>query len=297
MSGQEMRAVDYAREAALELPGSIRQVAEFLLAEGTGVGQMSMAEVATRSYTSKPTLVRFAKQAGYAGWTDYRRDFLVAMGAIEREQARASEVDVNYPFSSDATAAEVLDVLARIQRLAADEVAQRSDPASLGRAASLVVGARDVVCLGAMQNHQRVKTFAINLSLMGILCRTPASDELGPLLRTFGEGDCAVVASYSGSLSFAPMSLVPSLKKRGVSIVAITNAERGELRQVADCVLGFAPLEHLHDKMGSFYSGACTSMLLDALFAACQGLRYEEGSSARRSIVEGMRGHMPEEFH
>jgi ATP-dependent protease HslVU peptidase subunit len=83
MQQPEDQAVAFTREASLGMPGSIKQVADFLLAEGTGIEQLSMAQIATRAYTSKPTLVRFAKQAGYAGWKDYRHDFLVAMRRLE----------------------------------------------------------------------------------------------------------------------------------------------------------------------------------------------------------------------
>ena len=99
MSGHESRTITYAQEASLGLPGSIKQVADFLLAEGTGIEQMTMAQIAARAYTSKPTLVRFAKQAGYAGWKDYRHDFLIAMEKLEEQQTRQHAVEVNVPFA------------------------------------------------------------------------------------------------------------------------------------------------------------------------------------------------------
>ena len=64
MSHNPSESIAFAREASLGMPGSIKQVADFLLAEGTGIAQLTMAEIAARAYTSKPTLVRFAKQAG-----------------------------------------------------------------------------------------------------------------------------------------------------------------------------------------------------------------------------------------
>ena len=73
------KALRYAHEASLGMPSSIKDVADFLLSEGTGIADLTMAQVATSVYTSKPTLVRFAKRAGYTGWKDYRHDFLLAM--------------------------------------------------------------------------------------------------------------------------------------------------------------------------------------------------------------------------
>ena len=90
MNNDSARTIAFAREASLGMPGSIKDVADFLLSEGTGIANLTMAQIASRTYTSKPTLVRFAKQAGYAGWRDYRHDLLVAMRAWRRSAPRAS---------------------------------------------------------------------------------------------------------------------------------------------------------------------------------------------------------------
>ena len=97
MNHDEDRTIDFAREASLGMPGSIKQVADFLLSEGTGIVGMTMGQIAASAYTSKPTLVRFAKQAGYTGWKDYRHDFLVAARRLEEEQSQRADVDVNFP--------------------------------------------------------------------------------------------------------------------------------------------------------------------------------------------------------
>lgn len=47
--------------------GSRRSIAQLLLSEGSGITSLSMGEVARLSYTSKPSLVRFAQTLGFAG--------------------------------------------------------------------------------------------------------------------------------------------------------------------------------------------------------------------------------------
>lgn len=297
MSQDQNHTVDFAREASLGLPGSIKQVADFLLAEGTGIAGMTMGQIASRAYTSKPTLVRFAKQAGYAGWTDYRRDFLQAMETVEAQQAREREVDVNTPFGLGASSADITKSLARIQRLAADEVERSIDHNALVGAAQALVGAGDVAHFGVMQNYQRGKVFASNLSLMGILCRTPrADDESGAVANHLKRGDCAVMTSYSGGLAHVPFTYAAQLKERGVTIVAVTNAKHSPLGELADYALTYRPLEHFHAKVAAFYSGACTSLILDMLYASCFAQRFDEGSASKRAIIEGMRDIAPKDF-
>jgi len=297
VSRDEDRSIDFAREASLGMPGSIKQVADFLLSEGTGIAGMTMGQIAASAYTSKPTLVRFAKQAGYAGWRkDYRHDFLVAARRLEEEQSQRADVDVNFPFEAGASAAVVFEGIARIHQLAIEEVRRTLDREALAQAAAAIIGAHDVAFFGAMQNYQLGRAFAANLGLMGTLCRTPTGEEAATVAGHLGQGDCLVVASYSGGLTVLPMALVPQAKKRGATVVAVTNSERSPLGDLADYTLSYAPLEHQHTKIGTFYSGTCTSLILDALYGSCCAQSFEGSVSNRSSIVNSLRDLRPSDF-
>lgn len=287
----------FAQEASLGMPGSIKQVADFLLSEGTGIAELTMAQIAARAYTSKPTLVRFAKQAGYAGWKDYRHDFLVAMQGLEAQQARQMEVDLNAPVGPKSSPDEIVSNLARIQQLAAAEVERTLDRTALTQAAEAILGAHDVVHFGAMHNYQWGKVFASNLSIMGVLCRTPrAEEEAGAVAHNLTRGDCAIFTSYSGGLSHMPMAFAPQLRQRGVSIIAVTNSQHSPLADLADCVLAYRPFEHFHAKVAAFYSGACTQLILNALYASCYAARFERSAASRRGVLEDMRTIAPQDY-
>ena len=296
MSHDENRTIDFAREASLGMPGSIKQVADFLLSEGTGIAGMTMRQIAASAYTSKPTLVRFAKQAGYAGWKDYRHDFLVAAAKLEEEQSQRADVDVNFPFQAGAPADEAFEGIARIHQLAIDEVRHSLDRDALSQAADAILGAHDVAFFGAMQNYHLGRVFASNLGIMGTLCRTPTGEEAAAVAGHLTQGDCLVVASYSGGLTGVSMALVPQAKRRGATVVAVTNSERSPLGDLADHTLSYAPLEHRHTKVGTFYSSTCTSLILDALYASCCAKRFETSVKSRSSIVNSLRDLRPNDF-
>lgn len=296
MSHDENRTIDFAREASLGMPGSIKQVADFLLSEGTGIAGMTMRQIAASAYTSKPTLVRFAKQAGYAGWKDYRHDFLVAAARLEEEQSQRADVDVNFPFQAGAPADEAFEGIARIHQLAIDEVRHSLDRDALSQAADAILGVHDVAFFGAMQNYHLGRVFASNLGIMGTLCRTPTGEEAAAVAGHLTQGDCLVVASYSGGLTGVSMALVPQAKRRGATVVAVTNSERSPLGDLADHTLSYAPLEHRHTKVGTFHSSTCTSLILDALYASCCAKRFETSVKSRSSIVNSLRDLRPNDF-
>ncbi len=296
MAHDEDRAYAFAEESSRGMPGSIKSVADLLLGEGTGICDLTMAQIAARAYTSKPTLVRFAKQAGYAGWKDYRQDFLKASERMEAERALQADVNVNYPFDEGASVKEVADKIARIQSLAANEVKAHLDYDALAGAAAALLSANRIVVLGAQHNRDRGRVLAKNLGSIGIPCYVPIADEAGPLALCLAPNDCAIAISYSGSLSHPPLVFVPELNDKGVVTVAVTNGERSTLGAIANHTLAFPPLEHYHNKIGAFYSGACTSLILDLLYASCYAQQYAHRQGVRERTVSGMHGIMPEDF-
>ncbi|MBR3158846.1 MAG: MurR/RpiR family transcriptional regulator [Atopobiaceae bacterium] len=290
------KALRYAHEASLGMPSSIKDVADFLLSEGTGIADLTMAQVAASVYTSKPTLVRFAKRAGYTGWKDYRHDFLLAMQEVERRRAEQADVDINYPFGEDAEPGEIVQSLIRIQHLATDEVQRHVSHTELVRTAHAILSAPNVMLIGGHQNHYRCQSFATNMCTIGILCHVPTADQTASALRALSEGDCVIMVSYSGSLNHGPFLFAPSLKEQGVHLVAVTNAQRSPLGGIAEYALTYRPLEHYHGKIGPFYSGACTTLILDLLYATCFSLRYRESDTSRRTATEGLVGIIPHDF-
>jgi len=296
MTEDEGRAVAFAQEASHRLPGSIKDVADYLLSEGTGIADFSMAQIAARTYVSKPTLVRFAKMAGYSGWTAFRRDFLVAMEEIERKRAQQASVDVNHPFAGGTPTTKIVERLSRIHALAAQEVKRGVSPSVLEGAARALLDAHTVAAIGAMQNRDRAEILATNLSLMGILCHVFRESQSAAIEGCLTAGDAVVAISYSGDIKHDPLRVVGDLREHGITIVAVTNAESSPLANVADHALCFGRLEHLHDKLGAFYSGACTSLILDMLYATCLSLSFGSGTEKRSHVLSSMIDHIPQEF-
>lgn len=290
-------AVGHAQRCAREGQGSAKSISDFLLGEGTGIRTMSMAEVAIRSFTSKPTLVRYAQAAGYSGWQDYRKAFLLEMEALEAERASRAKIDVNHPYGKDSDETEVLHNLMRIQTLAQEEVKRGVRPETLARAADLVLGSDTCLVFAAMHNLHLAEIFASDMRMMGKRVLVPTASEAAAMVRFMKPGDCVVVVSYAGIISnMLPMSLVPKVLERGQRVVAITNSVHGTLREVADVTLGFAPQEHYHDKICGFYSKACTSLILDALYSACYVRQFDTSAAWRQGLVAGLADSIPQDF-
>ena len=272
----------------LDLPGSRKSIADFLVQEGSGVENLSMAEVAELTFTSKPSLVRFSKAMGFSGWRDFRLEFVKAMRRRESQRHETSEVDPNYPFSADDDLPSVVTNVCSLERQAILEMASQLDEETLCEAARRVTAARCLVFFGAAPNSYFGELLAYKLSQLGTTCHVPTEDEWSMVARGMGPEDCAIVVSYSGEgPQRKPVSLVSKFNEDQVPVVAITNSGRNWLREHCDCVLSFRPREHIFSKISGYYSEQCVRFALDALYSACFSLDYDRNEMARlRMIIE-----------
>lgn len=272
----------------LDLPGSRKSIADFLVQEGSGVENLSMAEVAELTFTSKPSLVRFSKAMGFSGWRDFRLEFVKAMRRRESQRHETSEVDPNYPFSAEDDLPSVVTNVCSLERQAILEMASQLDEETLREAARRVTAARCLVFFGAAPNSYFGELLAYKLSQLGTTCHVPTEDEWSMVARGMGPEDCAIVVSYSGEgPQRKPVSLVSKFNEDQVPVVAITNSGRNWLREHCDCVLSFRPREHIFSKISGYYSEQCVRFALDALYSACFSLDYDRNEMARlRMIIE-----------
>ena len=285
------------QKASLDLPGARKSIADFLLREGSGVANLSMAEVADLSFTSKPSLVRFAKGMGFAGWRDFRLAFVTLMRQSEEESARRADVDPNHPFVADDDLATVVANIALLEQRAIAEAMEQIAQDMLFEATQRVLHARSLVFFGAEPNSHFGRVFAYKLRQIGRTCHVPTRDEWPMIARGLGPEDTAIVTSYSGvGPQRAPVSFLSLFNEVGVPCIAITNSGSNWLRENCDCVLSFKPRERYYSKISGFYSERCVELMLDALFGACFAANYDQNEIIKlRALISYERQHHVED--
>lgn len=281
------------RQATLELPGSRKSVADFLLREGSGVANLSMAEVADLTFTSKPSLVRFAKAMGFSGWRDFRMAFVTAIRESEEGASSVRTIDPNHPFGPDDPLGDVVKNVSALERQALLDAMDRVDSRTLAEAASRVIAAKRLVFFGEEPNCFFGELFAYKLDQIGITCQVSQRDSWLDVADGLGPQDCAIIASYSGNgAQREPVSFVSRFNEAGVPVVAITNSGSNWLREQSDCVLAFEPREHYYSKISGYYSEQSVAFMLDALYSAVFSANYDKNEVIKlRTLIAFERAH------
>lgn len=99
-------------EAVFKQFDARRTIGEFLLANREELPKYSMDEIAKLTHTSKATLVRFAKNFDYSGWTEFMYAFT---HEVVHFQENTFEIDSNIPFTRSADTLEIIENLAKLR--------------------------------------------------------------------------------------------------------------------------------------------------------------------------------------
>lgn len=278
---EQQSLIETIGDLSLSMPSSLKAIADFLLLEGSGVENLSMSGIAQATYTSKPTLVRFAKQLGFTGWPEFRLAFLKEARAADQLATNEVGVDINYPFVAGDSAQVAASNVLRVRELAAEEIRKRLNDDLLNMAARAILDAPQVALFSRPPGWYLESVFAYNLNSIGKGCWIPHAEESDLALNLFSTSDCSIFASYAGMLAKEPLCYAEDVKRRGATVIAITS-DNSPLALVADIALTFPPIERYYNKVTGFYSCACIELWLDALFAACYLQQYEDNAHTRR---------------
>ena len=101
-----MFLIQKIEELMVNHPDARYAVGDFVLHEQKNLHNYTINEVAEHSYTSKATVVRFAKTLGFEGWREFMKVFISEMKYLEQHQG---DVDANYPFTEDSSVDEIIN--------------------------------------------------------------------------------------------------------------------------------------------------------------------------------------------
>lgn len=147
---------------------------------------------------------------------------------------------------------------------------------SLHRAAEILAKSKQVVISGMGASLFSALPFTYQLNSQGIVTLAPETSELLYFLQQPLRGETAVVLVSRSGESIETLRLLPSLRSRGCSIIAITNVPGSTLAEEADeCIL----LGSQADELVAIQTYTGTVLVLALLAAAVlgdeRGARFE----------------------
>lgn len=252
-------------EMMMEYHDAKSVIAKFLLEEKEHLPQYTMDDIAHYTYTSKSTLVRFAKLLGFKGWKDFNRALIEEIKYSENKQIT---VDANLPFQPTDDYKKIISQVADLQIETIMDTMHLLQKEMLERAVIRLSKAKKIIIFGMRPHCYNAESVRWKFLSIGLHIHVAEEGEFGMLSRTLTHEDCAILISYSGNnVHRNPMVLVDIFKRNRVPMIAITSGGHNYLQQNIDCVFELSAQERLYSKISNFASEQSLLFILNVIFA------------------------------
>ena len=241
-------------------------VAEFVLQEKDNLHKYTINEVAYHSYTSKATVVRFAKTLGFEGWRDFIKEFIYE---VKYHNAHKDDVDANYPFSEKSSLDDIIEGIKQVQIESIKDTVELLDKDMIKISTNYLEKARRVVIFGLAPNIFLGELFRRKMITIGKQVDIARPGEMGIISRMLDHNDCAIFISYSGNSKISePMSHLQLLLDNKVPIIGITSGGDNYIRRKLSCVITISSKEKLYTKISNFATEESIHYILNLLFSS-----------------------------
>lgn len=241
-------------------------IGEFVLNEKDNLYKYTINEVAEYSYTSKATVVRFAKTLGFTGWREFMKAFI---SEVKYQEIHRGDVDANYPFNEKSSLDEIVEGVKRVQIESIQDTSDLLDIDMLMKATDYLIKAKHIVIFGLSPNVFLGELFRRKMITIGKHIDIVKLGEMGIISRILGPEDCAILISYSGNNENAePMCYLPLLLGKKVPVIGITSDGDNYMRRQLSCVLTISSKERLYTKVSNFATEESIQFILNILFSS-----------------------------
>ena len=244
-------------------------VGKFVLEQKDNLYKYTVNDIAEQTYTSKATVVRFAKALGFDGWKDFIKAFI---SEIKYQEAHQTDIDANYPFYETSSTQEIIDGLEKVQIESIQDTADLLDVQQVKRAVDYLEESHRVIIFGLSPNNYLGELFRRKMMGIDKIVEIARIGEMGLISSTMTKNDCAIMISYSGnSVNESPVLHLQTLLDNKVPVIAITSDGDNYLRRNVSCILTMSSKEIIYVFLTIFlYLLKCPqSLILSALRAFC----------------------------
>lgn len=236
-------------------------IAEVLLHDPESVAQLNISQLASLSGTSVASVVRFSKAMGFKGYPEFRMALVSDISRIESLGIQPSGLDGG--ITVDDSPADVIRKIAEADALAIQTTAARLDVRTFTAVVDVLEKAKMIGLFGVASGGFVAMDLQLKLNRQGksAVAWGDAHTALTSI-SILQESDVLIAISHSGT-TLDVVDVMSEFKKRGVTVILITNSLRSPAANAADLTLTTSARET------TFRSGATASRIAQLTVVDC----------------------------
>lgn len=222
-------------------------IADFILGLGEELKKYSTRNIADATYTSPATVVRLCKKLSFAGFDDFKKQFLKEIDYLNRQYGK---IDANFPFQKDDT---MMNVAYKISQLYEDTIKDSISLLhhdSLQKALNLLKYSESIHIYSFGTTLNLAESFKEKMLKIGknVIISNNINYQLYEA-NCIPKGDIAILISYSGETEKI-ICVAETCKKRGIPIIVISSFGGNTLSKMASCNLTMSTKESMFYNIG-----------------------------------------------
>ena len=257
------------RESQELMSATERTVADYLLAHRDEVMNLSIHQLAEKTFVSPSTVIRMCQRIGFAGYKEFRQAVTCEM-AVRRLDHEHKQKEIARFDSLE----EIADKVTYRNYISLEDTRNLIDFGTLRECVDLLQSARMVLLFG--MGASLCAAHDLNLKLIRLNKPCMVNDDWHVQMlqaKNATKEDLAIVVSYSGE-TVEVIECMKALRENGTPIIAITRRMDSPVTKLSDYRL------YTSDSEATFRSGAMASRIsqlniIDILFVAYANTEYD----------------------
>lgn len=260
-------------EFELEFSHSEKEIGRYILNHGEEVLNMSVKELAKKTYTSPATIVRLCKKIGLKGYNDFKIKY---SAELQYDLHHTDRVDVNFPFDKDDSHPMICHKLASLSQEVIEDTIKLIDFEQLDKIVELMNNCQDIDIYGsgnsllaAMSFQHKMMRIKRNVNLKVL------HGEQVFMTYNSNNNRLAIIISYSGETNEI-IQFAQTLKEKKTPIIVLTSIGDNRLSHYADYILNIGSREKIFTKIAPFASQISIEYLLNVIFSCLFQKDYDD---------------------
>jgi RpiR family transcriptional regulator, murPQ operon repressor len=258
------------REVVQQSRGNEREIIKFILANPQDVTRLTIHELASATYTSPSSVVRFCKKNGFQGYKDFSKSLLIEVSTNSN-----TRIEDNNEITKFDSIEEIIEKVTLKNIISLQDTGNIIDAQAVDQAITLMHNAHNICLFGIGSSYNVGRDFQQKLIRLDRHITMSEDWHIQWLTaRNMTKGDLGIVISYSGKTD-EMIQCCKSMKANGVTMVCLTKYGTNPINEYADVKLYVAANE------STFRSGAMSSRIsqlniIDILYTGYANRHYEQ---------------------
>nr|WP_248628721.1 MurR/RpiR family transcriptional regulator [Enterococcus cecorum] len=259
-------------QATNNLTANEQRIASFILGHIDEVPQMTIEDLAKKTYTSHSAIVRLAKKLDYDGFKEFKAEIVEI---VYRNLHKIDNVNANFPFERGDNSEVIAKKMATLYTETIQRTVVQLNYSLMEQMAKVLLKAKRIFIFAQGDTQIRCRGFQNKLMKINKfpIIGEEYADEDWVAANVTAE-DCVLILSYSGRIKQYERFL-QLFHDNKITSMLITGNAKGALNQLADYVQVITQTEYDFWKIGTFSSQIAFQYVLDTLFSIMYSQNYQ----------------------